>query len=607
MQANRIDLHLRRPEDLCILSPIRDALRERGVEAALSVDPRGWPTPPPEADTGPVRCDVRVVVSDREAPLQDSEGKLVVVEGEIVVPDKPSGISEELEAAELVLVPGPARARSLTGRVRGPVVACGLPYLDGLLEDPAAARLEARRSLNLPNGVPAILLSCAGSEPGLSAVEGFGEGLLALAAAGPLLVVPASERGAPWASQLRPLARHIPALRLAEDAGPEILLGAVDGVVGELGPLTLAALALGLPTVLLEAPERPRPIPEAVAPSARSLVELLAVLETVVRADALPQPAAPRSDWAAGLLLRAGSSAARAVEEILGRLGRPASPASGSAASRKPEQAEPERRSEAPLTGGGTQSEDALLDQLEAQAGFGQTEEALARLRGHLDSSPTPRGWRLLATFHRHLGRLDEARSAVARAEALARVELARTLCERARSDVEADRMNEAQEAFEEARRLVPDLAAPWIGIGSLAVAGERHPEAEDAFREAIRRDDRCAQAWSGLGLALLGRGRADEALDALEQALDREPNQLAAIFGVVQAAFQTGRLASAERRVRACLELRPGNVDLAFTLAGLRAQLGDQTGAREMIERVELFRPDYPGIAELRAKLDVN
>ena len=608
MQTTRIDLHLRRPEELCGLARIRDALRERGADAVLSVDPRACPTPPPGAEIGPLACDVRVVMAGA-APGRDPQ-RLVVVEGEIWVPGEAPRVSEELEAAELVLVPGPARARSLTGRVRGTVVPCGLPHFDGLLGDPAAARLEARHFLRLPNGVPGILLCGASSEPGRSAAEELGDGLLTLAATGALLVV-AGSGGEPWASRLQPLVKHIPSLRLAEEVGPEILLAAVDGVAGEPGPLTLAAIALGLPTVLLERPGRSCSVPEEVALRAGTLVELLAALEPVVRGDALPRPAAPQSAWAEDLLVRVDGSASRAADEIFERFGRAVTSVSGMTRSLAAEELEPERRPEdvsrAPVSGTETASEDDLLDRLEAQAGFGETEPALAALRAHLDRSPTPRGWRMLGTFHRQLGQLDEARSAITRAEALARVELARVLGERARGDVEADRLGEAQAAFEEARHLVPDLAAPWVGIGSLEVARQRHAEAEGAFREAIRRDEGCAQAWSGLGLALRGLGRADEALDALEHALDRDPGQLPAIFGVVQAAFQTGRLASAEQRVRACLELRPGNVDLAFTLAGLRTQLGDRTGAHEMVERMELFRPDYPGLAELRTKLDVG
>ncbi len=79
----------------------------------------------------------------------------------------------------------------------------------------------------------------------------------------------------------------------------------------------------------------------------------------------------------------------------------------------------------------------------------------------------------------------------------------------------------------------------------------------------------------------------------------------VSAVYGVVQAGFQTGELALAERRVRAFVELHSGNLDLIFTLAGLRCQLGDRAGSLEMIERIELFEPQYPGLEELRRKLD--
>ena len=126
---------------------------------------------------------------------------------------------------------------------------------------------------------------------------------------------------------------------------------------------------------------------------------------------------------------------------------------------------------------------------------------------------------------------------------------------------------------------------------------------AERDFREALERE-KSARVWCGLGLALATQGRGREALTPFEAALDLEADRIAAVYGLVQAAFQSGELAVAERRVAAFVELHSGNLDLVFTLAGLRYQLGDHAGARQMIERIELFKPDYPGLSELRAKL---
>jgi hypothetical protein len=52
-------------------------------------------------------------------------------------------------------------------------------------------------------------------------------------------------------------------------------------------------------------------------------------------------------------------------------------------------------------------------------------------------------------------------------------------------------------------------------------------------------------------------------------------------------------------------VELHSGNLDLLFTLAGLRCELGNRSGSLEMIDRIELFDPHYPGLQELRRKLN--
>ena len=151
---------------------------------------------------------------------------------------------------------------------------------------------------------------------------------------------------------------------------------------------------------------------------------------------------------------------------------------------------------------------------------------------------------------------------------------------------------------------LAPDLVDPLVGLGSLAVHDANAQAAEDYFRRAIAKE-KSPRTLTGLGLALLQAGRAREALLHFEEALDMQADCVSAVYGVVQAGFQTGELALAERRVRAFVELHSGNLDLIFTLAGLRYQIGDRTGSREMIERIELFEPQYPGLEELRRKLD--
>ncbi len=99
MATTRIDLHVRCPEDLGTLIPVRDALRRRGAEVVLSVDSRDWPNPIPDAVSGPVPCDIRLLVAGGGKPPVADEARLAVVEGRIVPPWRNGPAPEDLSKA----------------------------------------------------------------------------------------------------------------------------------------------------------------------------------------------------------------------------------------------------------------------------------------------------------------------------------------------------------------------------------------------------------------------------------------------------------------------------------------------------------------------------
>jgi tetratricopeptide (TPR) repeat protein len=244
------------------------------------------------------------------------------------------------------------------------------------------------------------------------------------------------------------------------------------------------------------------------------------------------------------------------------------------------------------------------LDEIESQIAFGQLDTARDRLRTWLTQRPDARGLRLLASIHRRQRRTEAALDAVSEAERLARGELGRVLCERGRVLADVDRVPDAYGAFENAHSVAAGLAEALVGVGSLALHEGDAAKADRCFREALALET-SPRTLAGLGLARLALGQAHEAIEPLERALDLEPDCTSAVYGIVQVGFQTGELRVAERRVRAFVDLHAANLDMVFTLAGLRTELGDRTGAREMIERIELFDPAYPGLVELRAKLE--
>jgi tetratricopeptide (TPR) repeat protein len=378
-----------------------------------------------------------------------------------------------------------------------------------------------------------------------------------------------------WVRGRRDLAAQVPGLALVDSVNATAALAAADVVISDGGSLPYEALVLGKGVVLLEG-ARDEGFGD-LGPCIRRADELGAALESVIPGTA----AARRFDVAREkcrleLLSGEADAATRMARQIQLCLR-----GEGSGA--------PEIRS-AVSSSAVASNQREILDGIEARACFGDSKGALSALEDQIQRNPSPRAYCLMVSIQREQGRSEEARQAIDRAEQLARADLGLVLCGRGRVHVDAGEIDAARGAFEEAARLAPANADPWVGLGSLAL------HAQDA---------ESARVWSGLGLALVGQRRGREALPCFESALDQEPESLAAIHGLVQAAFQSGELGVAERRVRAYVELHSGNLDLAFALAGLRFQLGDRPGTYEMIERIELFKPDYPGLVELREKLE--
>lgn len=586
-----IELHTRHAADLPTLRALHRALEQAGESATLSVA-SGLPGGSAEGiRSGPLPCKIRVLVESDADPGPRPE-RLVVIEDTLAPPRSFSDseqLSDTLASADLVLVPGPARARHLASRVSGDVVGCGLARLDELWRDREAECSRARRELGVPENANLVLYAPT-ADPVYSAVQVLGDEVAEVAAAGWLALILPQAWPPEWVERHRALVARIPGLALLDAVNETTALAAADVVLSDGGSLVYEAIALEKGAIWVESPSpsggfgasRREHRYADLGPRVRNADELAAALRSELSATpAAARFAAARASCRSELLACEGGAAFRMAEEIRVRFGVSA-PTDALAK--------------------GT-SEDEILQNVEARVAFGDTKGARTALDAHIVVHPSSKAYRLLASIARREADIEAARRAVQGAEPLAREELGRVLCERARLHVDLNETEAARAAFEEARKLAPDLADPWVGIGSLMLHAGDAVTAESDFREALERE-KSARVWCGLGLALATQGRGREAITPFEAALDLEADRIAAVYGLVQAAFQSGELAVAERRVAAFVELHSGNLDLVFTLAGLRYQLGDHAGARQMIERIELFKPDYPGLSELRAKL---
>ena len=568
----------------------------------LRPDADGWPASGCAA--GPLPCLLGVQVAGPVAVDDQSSRRCAVIVDEIDPPWRL--LPPELKTADLVFVPGPftAELALFHGRGANELIACGIARLDELVVDPTGSRTRARAELYLPPEAEVVLYTPSSDRHGALTRPLLDE-IARLPASGlTVLAVPGETAGADIIG-LRELAAHTPGLALLERLDPRRALAASDVVVSDRASLLYEAAALGKGTVLLEGAAdgasgagvlNPK---LEVGPRVRNPESLAAAVRSALPGSSRSrQYADARTRCRSELLLCDGSAADRMADALCARV---AALESGA------REAEPSTRS-APLARSEARPEltadESLLEGIEAQLAFGDTEGARERLIAQLEHQPSPAGYRLLASIHRKAGDTSAALAAVDSSEELSRSQTGEALCERGRVLVDLNQFEAARRAFDEALRLAPELVDPLVGLGSLAVHEADAPAAEDYFRRAIA-VEKSPRTLTGLGLALLQAGRAREALLHLEEALDLQADCVSAVYGVVQAGFQTGELALAERRVRAFVELHSGNLDLIFTLAGLRCQLGDRAGSLEMIERIELFEPQYPGLEELRVKLD--
>lgn len=66
--------------------------------------------------------------------------------------------------------------------------------------------------------------------------------------------------------------------------------------------------------------------------------------------------------------------------------------------------------------------------------------------------------------------------------------------------------------------------AADWFNHAFLLEQADRLEDAEQAFRRAVAMDPKLDRAWYGLGLALIRMGRFDEAVPALKRNTELQP-----------------------------------------------------------------------------------
>jgi tetratricopeptide (TPR) repeat protein len=168
---------------------------------------------------------------------------------------------------------------------------------------------------------------------------------------------------------------------------------------------------------------------------------------------------------------------------------------------------------------------------------------------------------------------------------------------------VQAGRVPEAMQVFEEVLRLRPDYAEAHIALGTALLQLGRVQEAVEHFQQALQIEPDFAVAHYNLGIAFVKQGRLQEAIDHYEQAVQLEPDFAVAHYNLGIAFVKQGRLQEAIKHYEQALRIQPDYADAHNTLAIALIQLGR---AREAIKHWQQALQINPDLAEAHYNLGV-
>ncbi len=171
---------------------------------------------------------------------------------------------------------------------------------------------------------------------------------------------------------------------------------------------------------------------------------------------------------------------------------------------------------------------------------------------------------------------------------------LGRALARQGDALCQAGRFEEAEQAWREAVRLKPDLAAAWVSLAGVLARGERWQEASEAWRRALDADPTDGQAWLELGNALQRLGRFKEAETAYWQAVQRLPDSAEAHCQLGNVFYHLGQYDEAETAYRKTLSLEAGRAEVHYNLGGSLQAMKDHDAAIACYREAIRLTPDY-------------
>jgi Flp pilus assembly protein TadD len=166
---------------------------------------------------------------------------------------------------------------------------------------------------------------------------------------------------------------------------------------------------------------------------------------------------------------------------------------------------------------------------------------------------------------------------------------------------------NLAESAFREARTLCPECPQAYANLGTLYLAQDKPDAARDAFARGLAVSPDEPGLVAGLAEWADRSGDGDAALSGYRRALSLDPARDRTRVALAQLCLRLGRDAEADsayRRLWAESGSRAARVEAGLYLAAMRIQARDRKGAERLLDALQEFAADDPGVRRLEAAL---
>ena len=152
---------------------------------------------------------------------------------------------------------------------------------------------------------------------------------------------------------------------------------------------------------------------------------------------------------------------------------------------------------------------------------------------------------------------------------------------------------------------LGPDEAAPYVGLGVIALQNNQLEDAVTAFHVACRLNPKCAKAYSGLGMAAQQNNDFRRAFDMYLKSLELDSENMIGLLGLFQTSCQMGSFEQVTHYLELYLEMHPGDTSVMYPLAALYMKDGKITDSQNILRDILVLDPKNQDAVNLLEEIE--